>query len=894
MKKTLLLVASFMFMGVVNAQDEKMWSLDKSENKQVSKNIQRSSFPSDFILYKLDTDNLTKTLINANDRFSSKKGVKITIPNLAGTIEQFEVFEASNFEPALQAQYPNIRSYVGRSTSDTNAQLRLSVSPEGIQTTVFRAGAETEFMEPYSADAKTYALYKSNSNGKKGFDCSTIDEIAVTNKVLNQNLTQRSSNQSWKTMRLALSCTGEYGARFGSVAAALAQMNATMTRVNGVFEKDLAIHLNIIANNTAVIFTDATTDPYSDIITNTDGTTDAPPGWNSELQSTLTSIIGEANYDIGHLFGNDGGGGNAGCIGCVCVDGQKGSAYTSPGGGGAPIGDTFDIDYVAHEMGHQMGGNHTFSYGGTGTTPENTAVNIEPGSGSTIMGYAGITSVNVQNNSDDYFAYRSILQIQTNMATKTCPVSTAIANNPPTINAGLDYTIPKSTPFILTGAGSDINGNAITYCWEQNDDATTNSPTASLASPTKTNGPNFRSFKPVATPVRYMPEFSKVLSGALTSNYESVYSIAKAAVNFTLTGRDNAVGGYQTSTDAMVVTVSGTTGPFTVTSQNVQDSNWIRGANQTITWAVNNTNTLPGATNVDVLLSTDGGLTFPTVLIANTPNDGTEDVIAPNISAKRCRIMIKASGNIFYNVNTKPFAIGYTVTSSCASYPFTTPIAIIDSATYAVANINVTNTGEVSDVNLGFNITHTYMSDVQSEIISPAGTTVKTFERSCGATTGTRNLLFDDSGVAIVCTSTALQTVLPNQSLSAFNTQNQQGVWKLRIRDAFAGDTGTLNSARLDICTQTFTLANDEYEFSDFTLFPNPNSGMFNIKFTSLTSNDIKINIYDLRGRLILEKSYTNSGAFDQNINLDKVQSGVYIVSVLDGEKKTTKRIIVE
>jgi hypothetical protein len=223
-------------------------------------------------------------------------------------------------------------------------------------------------------------------------------------------------------------------------------MNATMSRVNGVMEKDLALHLNIIANNTSVIYTNANTDPYSP------GSTGSGGAWNAELQGALTSTIGEGSYDIGHLFGASGGGGNAGCIGCVCVDGQKGSGFTSPSNN-VPAGDTFDIDYVVHEMGHQLGGNHSFSY-----ATEGTGVNVEPGSGSTIMGYAGITSYDVQAHSDAYYTYANIKQIQTNLNTKTCPVSTPITNNAipvitfptPTANTSspaTSFTIPKSTPY---------------------------------------------------------------------------------------------------------------------------------------------------------------------------------------------------------------------------------------------------------------------------------------------------------------------------------------------------------------------------------------------------------------------------------------------------------------
>jgi hypothetical protein len=220
------------------------------------------------------------------------------------------------------------------------------------------------------------------------FACNTVDQEVAQGILNNPAVVNRASNLSYKTMRLALSCVGEYGAYFGgTVAGALGGMNATMTRVNGVMEKDLALHLNIIANNNLVVFTNAGTDPYSNGATGSGGT------WNAELQNTLTSVIGDANYDIGHLFGASGGGGNAGCIGCVCVDGNKGSAFTSPSNN-IPAGDTFDIDYVVHEMGHQLGGTHSFSH-----QSEGSGTNVEPGSGSSIMGYAGITSYDVQNNS---------------------------------------------------------------------------------------------------------------------------------------------------------------------------------------------------------------------------------------------------------------------------------------------------------------------------------------------------------------------------------------------------------------------------------------------------------------------------------------------------------------
>ena len=206
--------------------------------------------------------------------------------------------------------------------------------------------------------------------------------------------------------------------------------------------------------------------------------------WNSQLQSTLTSVIGEANYDIGHLFGASGCGGNAGCIGCICVNGSKGSGITSPADN-IPSGDNFDIDYVAHEMGHQFGGNHTFSMNN-----ESTGANMEPGSGSTIMGYAGITSQDIQAHSDALFHAISIQQITNNVKSKTCSVNTPTGNSIPTASASSDYTIPKSTPFMLTGTASDANGDALTHIWEEMDVASTSQTGASsAASATKTSGP---------------------------------------------------------------------------------------------------------------------------------------------------------------------------------------------------------------------------------------------------------------------------------------------------------------------------------------------------------------------------------------------------------------------
>ncbi len=638
-----------------------VWSVNNAPSANIPKDkaVARQSFPAEFKLFNLNIEPLRQQLFSIVGSNALQNSTVISLPNADGSIEQFEVYEASNFEPDLQAQFPDIRAYSGKGITDKYATLKLSISPQGIQTMVFRTDKENEFIEPYSEEHTVYAVFRSHrEKGELPWTCSTDDKQTAVD--INSQLGLFSNAGQLKTMRLAQSCNGEYANFFGATSAAqvalvLAAYNATLTRCNGVYEKDLALHLNLIANTTSVIYYNPSTDPYTTL-----------SNWNSQLQSTLTSVIGEANYDIGHMFGASGGGGNAGCIGCVCTNGSKGSGITSPADG-IPQGDNFDIDYVVHEVGHQLGANHTFSH-----TLEGSGVNKEVGSGITIMGYAGITSRDVAPHSIDIFHEASIAQIQSNLSTKTCPVTTSItANNATPVVAGVsNYIIPISTPFALTGSATDANGDPLTYCWEQNDNATT-SGANSVASPTKATGPNWLSFSPTASPTRLFPKLSTILSGLLVTpvlpggdagtNIEALSSVSRT-LNFRLTVRDNSpyVAGVkvgQTQLTDMTVTVTNTSGPFQVTSPNTNVS-WAGGSVQTITWNQTNTTLAPvSCANVKISLSTDGGTTFPTVISASTANDGSEVVTIPAGATTTARMKVEAVGNIFFDISNTDFSI---------------------------------------------------------------------------------------------------------------------------------------------------------------------------------------------------------------------------------------------
>lgn len=617
--------------------------------------------------YKLDLNLIRSQLKNAKETGLNSQAVEIYLPTLRGKMERFAVYSFPVVVKELADQY-QLGSYVGVGIDDPNKYLRFSVSPSDFQSMIINGG-NYEFIEPSQSDKTIYEVHaKSNPTGGKSFVCSTdespavkeqIDQLLTKGKTFSNQPTDFSkmSDKKYRTMRLVMSVTGEYTAfHGGTVAGALAAINATMTRVNGVFEKDFALHLNV-QNFPNVIFTNAANDPYSDAVVPAPGVGGAAGAWNSELQQTLTNFVGDSNYDIGHLFGASGGGGNAGCIGCVCINPStavpngKGSGYTSPSNG-IPQGDKFDIDYVAHEMGHQLGANHTFSH-----RVEGSNVNAEPGSGSTIMAYAGITgaTTDVQANSDAYFHNLSIRQVQTNLIAKTCDVETPITNNPPVISSLPSYTIPKGTAFVLTASATDPENDPMTYTWEQVDSSQLvgGSPTAQAI--TKTNigtttyGGSFRSFTPTSSPTRYFPKLSSVMEGALNNSldtWESTSQVARST-KFAVTVRDNnsSVLQQQTQYAEQNITV-GADGPFKVSNASAY---LYTNVSNTLTWDIANTAAAPyNSPNVKIDYSSDNGVTW-TVLSASTANDGSEVINIPSsLNGQFIAVRVSSIGNVFY------------------------------------------------------------------------------------------------------------------------------------------------------------------------------------------------------------------------------------------------------
>ncbi|TCK67740.1 putative secreted protein (Por secretion system target) [Winogradskyella wandonensis] len=639
MKKTLFF-AFFVCSFFAFSQSQSLWKKESAKTVDVKES--RRELPTKQI-YSLDIEGLKAMLSQAPARgeFSGQSNVIVSFPNADGELERYRVMEASVMHPDLAARYPNIKSYAGQGIDNPSDRIRFSVSPLGLQSMRLSSDKPASFIEPYTNDLSQYTVYKRQDKlpVQDNFECEVT---AQANSLLQGNSTslRNADDGTLRTYRLAVSTTGEYTQYHGGTRAlALAAINTTMTRVNGLFENDFNVTMVLIANTDNVIYTNPSTDPYSN------------GSFNSQVQNTLTNVIGEANYDVGHLFARASDNGNAGCIGCVCVNGQKGSAFTSRS---TPEGDPFDVDYVAHELGHQFGGNHTFSFRNEGTN-----AHFEPGSGTTIMGYAGITgATDVQQNSDPYFHWFTIQQVTNYVKSTSCQTNTNTGNSVPTVNAGLNYTIPKGTPFVLEGTASDADsGDVLTYCWEQADE---NNAATTYPSTTATTGVAFRSFNPTTDNKRYFPRLQTIKSGATSWQWEAVPNVARI-LNFRLTVRDNRVGGATNNSDDTRITVNGTAGPFVLNSPNTNVT-WDAGTTQTVTWNVaGTTGNGVNAANVDIFLSTDGGDTYPITLASGVPNDGSHDIVVPNNQGSQNRIMVRGSNHIFFDISNANFTIGAPV-----------------------------------------------------------------------------------------------------------------------------------------------------------------------------------------------------------------------------------------
>jgi len=889
-KQFLLLALSLPFLGIAQWTKVNKVSGKQKINESVAKINSET-------LYDLDAAKFQNALKNVAERQSGKQGVIISIPNVEGKLEQFRVWELSNMAPELQEKHPDIRSYVGSSIEDPSAYLRFSISPQGVSTMVIRSG-KSEYIEPMTADGKTYIVFdrsmRKAASQDDHFECMVKEDMESSPSEAGKTLTAGNN-----TFRLALSCTGEYGQYFltklgipsdatdaEKKAAILGAMNATLTRLNGVYEKDLSLHYNMIAETESLIFYNANTDPYSA----SGGPDTANSGINSALGTGATS-----KYDLGHLIDKKDANGAA-YVGVICGSSLKAGGWTSHN---IPEGATFDIDYVAHEMGHQMGAGHTYTFYSNQLDQK-----VEPGSGSTIMAYTGITGdLDVQYNSHDNYHYSSLNQIKNKINGVSCGTNVPYNLPVPTLDAGADYIIPKMTPFVVRATTSDTNTAGYTYTFEQTDQAASAQiGSNSICYETKPTGPNFRALPESTNPYRYFPDFNIVLAGVYSTRWESLVSVGRA-INIGVVLRNNNPIEPNIARDAMKVTVNADSGPFRVTAP-VFGESLTSGSSYTVKWDVANTNAAPVNTaNVNIKISKDGGQTF-TTLLSDTPNDGQETVTIPNaFTAANAYIMVEAAGNIYYAVSPS-FVIDYNVIGeTCHTYTYTgDPVNITDgpggsgiSSPKIEVPLEVPEAGVITKVTVTPNIAHTNVGHISFGVESPVGTSVLLMDHQCSGRSGV-TATFTSTATSIPCASPVTGNVKPFQSLNVFAGHNTQGTWKLFASDNMKGTAGKVNSWALEVCTRdTETLAVNENSSlaNDIKVYPNPSNGNFFIKARDL-GGKAKAVVYDLSGKIVYSTEFNAQKGESTNEINTHLSSGVYILNITSPAGNYSQKLIIK
>lgn len=634
---------------------------------EVSYRGERWVVPHIFRLVALDLAALESHMQRAPLERSGASPVRLALPLPDAGFAEFDLVESPVLDAGLAAKFPSIRTYAGRGVQDPSATLRIDVTPLGFHAQILSPDGDF-YIDPYQKQDTTHyvSYFRRDYGGETSFRCDTHDaDIAI-------HLESRSDAKAvagvpntvgpaLRSLRMAFIATRSYTNAFGgTVASGLSGLTTLTNRLSGVYERDLGLRLVLVNGSDLLVFTDANPGPSA--------LNPAPTGPDAIITTTINDTIGSANYDLGHAVGGSGGGGAITPLGNVCTA-QKGNGFTSLN---PPRGDIFDIDFVAHELGHQLGANHTwFGCGGGGQWTQTSA--MEPGSGSTIMGYAGICNDDLQPNSDAYFHARSFTQINTRLGLDitdtppSCGSNTATGNTAPSVSAAANFSIPRGTPFQLTASGSDIDGDPITYNWEQIDTGTSAaSPSAARAN--ATTGPIFRSYVATLSPTRIFPSLQFVLnnanlppdtytwtpaSGAAPFYTGEILTNVSRSLNFRVTARDNHAVGGGIALDEITLTANANAGPFTVGNLT---GPLTAGSSQAITWTVASTDTALGTTLVNILVSLDGGYTWST-LAANTANDGNHTITLPNAATTQARFRVEAAngsgvsaGNTWFDI----------------------------------------------------------------------------------------------------------------------------------------------------------------------------------------------------------------------------------------------------
>lgn len=593
-------------------------------------------------LLALDETRLTEQLANPSVLPTTQAQARAALPTLSlplpdGGFAEVSVQPNATLAPEITADFPDMQTWRVQGIDGKVSSGAIDLTPNGFHAMLDMANGDTVFIDPApTGTSRQYFSFRKSANRaafqQEGWTCAQHTASArpsfattLTQGVAARSLAAR-AGETLHTYRLALATTAEYTQFYGSQDSAFASLVTLVNRINQVYERDLSVRLQLVSDR-RLVYTNPATDPYSNRI---------PGLLLEENTNNLNRVLGFNGYDIGHVLATDGGG--LASVGTVC------GTYKAEGmtGLSRPTGEAFIIDYVAHEIGHQLGATHTFN-GMLGACFGNNRERLtayEPGSGTTIMAYTGLcNSDNVQSNSDSMMHIMSILQIQDylhNGEGRACAATSSLGNRNPVANAGADYVIPAATPFVLTGSGSDPDGDSLSYSWEQ-----INAGAAANVNVDLGDNALIRAHLPAASPQRTIPAVSDLINR--TQSNGEVLPVTQRLLDFRLAVRDGKGG---IAYDDTRLTVQNTGAAFAVT--NPTTTTLVAGSPLTVTWNVAGTDAPPiNCRTVDIAVSSDGGASFRDVLL-NAPNNGAAVVTLPLNLSSRSHIRVKCSDNIFF------------------------------------------------------------------------------------------------------------------------------------------------------------------------------------------------------------------------------------------------------
>ncbi|MCS7035582.1 MAG: cadherin-like domain-containing protein [Saprospiraceae bacterium] len=776
MRKIALLACLFGLMNTLGAQSAlNFWKAIPESAVALPEQARRTVEPMRYQVYQLNYTALAAALRQAPMEYTEaahRHPLMVQIPTADGALRTFRVWESPIMAPELTERYPEIRTYAGEAVDDPSVRVRLGVGYLGFHAFIRDESGRIQSVRTYADGQRDYyVVYHQRDLPAEpmlqgGIPCGVADDehsAEEWERILEngqRGVQSRSNNPApVKTYRTAIAAKGEYSQFHGGTkASVLNAINIALNYIVNIQEPDFGVRLVLIPNNDAIIFLDPNTDPYSG---------ETVGDWMNQNPGAINPIIGIDSYDIGHVFARYITGNQAGVAG-----GRACSSFGKARGASSASNTSTEYFYrvAAHELGHQMSASHTWSNcpGAEQQLAQSTA--FEPGSGSTIMSYAGACgSSNVQGDADSYFHLASIIQVR-NFVTQdegaTCGGEVNVNNQRPTVSvvSPRNVVIPVQTPFRLMAQGSDPDGDALRYNWEQFDTG----PSSPLGAPTGT-APMFRSFPPTANTTRFLPRMQIVANN--TTSITEVIPIYNRPFTFRVSVRDNR--GAQ-AWDEIRFSVNDAAGPFRVDYPNANGIVWRQGEDQVIVWDVANTDRAPiNCQRVNIRMSTDGGLTYPITLATDVPNKGRHCIRVPNIVSTQVRIMVEAADNLFFdisNANLRIEAPTQPAFSLCAP-------TVYDTVCLPAAHSSVITTRAIggfstpitlSALNLPAGATAKFTpnpvmpgQDAVMEIAFPANQPEGTFEVTIRAEAGTQTATFNKSVAVFFNDFTGLALQLP-------------------------------------------------------------------------------------------------------------------------------------